>query len=105
MTVLPNGAPTFLRRPAAKSWLVGLGAVVARGTTGRVNRAFEQVTNDGLVYCYGPDAQRPGRNWLLTMTGPSGLNIRMVNATVAVPNICAADPSTWSMAGAISMVR
>ncbi len=80
-------------------------AVVARAVTGRVNRAFEQVTNDGQIYCYGPDAQAPGGTWLLTLTGPSALKIRRVQATDAVPNICAADPSTWSMDGAISMVR
>ena len=80
-------------------------AVVARAITGRVNRAFEQVTNDGLIYCYGPDARAPGGNWLLALTGPSALRIRRVQATGAVPNICAADPSTWSLDGAISMVR
>jgi len=80
-------------------------AVVARATSGRVNRAFDQVTNDGLIYCYGPDAQWSARNWLVTLTSPTALKIRMVNATVAVPNLCAADPGTWSMDGAVSMVR
>jgi len=89
----------------APTTLGAMVAVVSRATTGRVNRAFEQVTNDGLVYCYGPDVRRQGLNWLLTLTSPTALKIRMVTATVAVPNICAADPGTWSMDGAISMVR
>ena len=89
----------------APTTLGAMVGVVSRATTGRVNRAFEQVTNDGLVYCYGPDVLWQGRNWLLTLTSLTTLKIRMVTATVAVPNICAADPGTWSMDGAISMVR
>ena len=80
-------------------------AIVSRQSSGRVNRAFELVTNDGLIYCYGPDVQLPGLRWLLSMTGPSALSIRKVAATLAVPNICTTDPATWSLAGAVSMVR
>jgi len=80
-------------------------AVVTRANSGRVNRPFDQVTNDGLIYCYGPDALWPARNWLVQVTGPSALKIRMVQATSELPDLCAADPGTWSMAGAISMVR
>jgi len=80
-------------------------AVVPRANSGRLNRAFEQVTNDGLIYCYGPDVERPGSNWLLSLTGPNALSIRKVASTPAVPNICSTDPSTWSLAGAVSMVR
>jgi hypothetical protein len=70
-----------------------------------VNRAFEQVTNDGLIYCYGPDVLQPGPGWLLSLTGPNALSIRKVAATPAVPSICSADPSTWSLVGAVTMVR
>ncbi len=79
-------------------------AVVARGPgTGRVNRPFEQVTSDGQIYCYGPETQRPQVSWLITMTGPSALSIRKVENSSS--NICADPPSTWSMVGAVGMVR
>lgn len=79
-------------------------AVVPREQTGRVNRAFEQVTNDGLIYCYGFDIYQPTVSWLLQLTGPSALSIRrMAHAIGASP--CLADPSTWSLTGALAMVR
>lgn len=78
--------------------------VVPRGTgASRVNRPFEQVTNDGLVYCYGPDAQYPGRVWLVQLTGPATLSIKRV--TNFVTNTCEDSPATWSMVGAVNMVR
>jgi hypothetical protein len=78
--------------------------VVARQTTGRVNRAFEQVTNDGLIYCYGLDAARPTMSWLLSMNGSTGLRMRAVtHALGASP--CLADPSTWSLTGAVTFIR
>ena len=59
-------------------------AVVARGTgTGGVDRPFDHVTNDGQIYCYGPDPLRPEVSWLITMTGPSALNIRRVDNRVS----------------------
>jgi hypothetical protein len=79
-------------------------AVVPRQNSGRANRAFEQVTNDGLSYCYGPDAAGPTMSWLLAVTGASTLRIRQVtHALGASP--CLADPSTWSLTGAVSMER
>ena len=78
--------------------------VVPRATEGRVNRPFEQVTPDGLIYCYAPAPGAGGFiNILLMMTGPSELMIRKVPQTA--PNMCSADPSTWTMAGATRMVR
>ncbi len=79
-------------------------AVVARGPgTGRVNRPFEQVTNDGQIYCYGPETERQHLSWLITMTGPSAMSIKKVENSVS--NTCTDPPSTWSMAGAVEMVR
>lgn len=79
-------------------------AVVARQTGGRVNRAFEHVVNDGLTYCYGPDALVPTMSWLLGVTGTSALQLRRVtHATGASP--CLSDPGTWSLTGATSLER
>lgn len=79
-------------------------AVVSRGSgSGRVNRPFEQVTNDGLIYCYGPDIDQPWLSWLVTLTSPNTLSIRMVENFVG--NSCSAPVSTWSMVGAVQMVR
>lgn len=79
-------------------------AVVARAAgSGRVNRPFDQVTNDGVIYCYGPDASAPTLSWLITMTGPNALDIRRVGNQVS--NTCTNPTSTWSMVGAVSLVR
>jgi hypothetical protein len=79
-------------------------AVIARGsTTGRVNRPFDLVTADGVIYCYGPELDRPAVSWLLSMTGPSALSIKRVENFTS--NICSAPPSTWSMTGATNFVR
>ena len=78
--------------------------VVDRLAGGRVDRAFDQVTNDGLIYCYGPDTLLPTRSWLLSVTSPTALSIRLVNhASGASP--CLADPVTWTLTGAVAMVR
>ncbi|MCC6242977.1 MAG: hypothetical protein IT353_09055 [Gemmatimonadaceae bacterium] len=85
--------------------ILGAGvAVVARGSaTGRVNRPFELVTADGLVYCYGPDLRSPWLSWLVSMSGPSALSIKKVENFVA--STCESPPSTWSMTGAVNFVR
>jgi hypothetical protein len=78
-------------------------AVVSRQTTGRVNRAFEQVTADGQIYCYGPDSN--STSWLVSLTSGSALRIeKQDHPSRASP--CTADSSTWSFsASADSMVR
>jgi hypothetical protein len=79
-------------------------AVVSRQNSGRLNRAFDQVTNDGLIYCYGPDAASPVMSWLIGLNGPNSLRIRQVpHALGASP--CSGDPSTWSLTGAVSLER
>jgi hypothetical protein len=79
-------------------------AVVPRQTSGRVNRAFEQVGNDGLIYCYGPDASSPTMSWLLAMTGANTLRVRQVPHSLGA-SPCQADPSTWSVTVAVNLER
>lgn len=84
-------------------------SIVTRRTSGRVNLAFDQVTPDGLIYCYGPDvgpwgAAYPG-SWLLELTSATEVQMeRIAHAPGESP--CADDPDTWSFSGnAVSMVR
>ncbi len=87
----------------------GLGArlaVVPRGGSGRVNVPFEQVTPDGLIYCYGPEVDPPSSgSWLLRLTSETELMIEwLAHGTGASP--CEDDPVTWSFgSGAVPMVR
>ena len=66
-----------------------------------MNRPFEQVANDGLIYCHGPDTRAPSLSWLISMTGPDTPGIRMVEDFVA--NTCAASPNTWSFVGTVKL--
>jgi hypothetical protein len=79
-------------------------AVVPRASAGRVNRAFEQVTADGQIYCYGPEIKLPEMSWLVSLTGSTSLSIRRVQHGIG-DSPCLADPATWSLAGAQPMVR
>jgi hypothetical protein len=81
----------------------GVTVVNRSSASGRSNRPFEQVTNDGLIYCHGPDIDQPWLSWLVTLTGPNNLSIRMVENFTS--NTCTAPVSTWSMVGASQMVR
>ncbi len=81
-------------------------AVVERRTSGRVNRAFEDVTQDGLIYCYGPTV--PGfapSSWLVQLTSATALRLEHIDhAAGASP--CNADPATWSFGpAAVTMIR
>lgn len=78
--------------------------MVPRMTTGRVNRAFEQVTSDGLVYCYTGDPSYPADSWLLGLTGSTSLGVRRISHAPG-DSPCQDDPSTWSLAGAVQLVR
>jgi hypothetical protein len=89
--------------PAALGAQVG---IVPRQTSGRVNRAFEQVTPDGLIYCYRPEGTNvSGSSWFVSMTSATTLRIeRIEHGPGASP--CGADPGTWSFGtGAVAMVR
>jgi hypothetical protein len=80
--------------------------VVPRETTGRVNRAFNGVTADGLLYCYGGNAASdPGRSWLLSLASNGTLTIEQLQHA-GLPGPCADDPGTWSFsANALAFVR
>lgn len=79
-------------------------AVVPRQVSGRVNRAFEQVAPDGQIYCYTSDPPLTTESWFLLLESPTALRIhRIVHAVGASP--CQNDPSGWSVAGGLSMVR
>jgi len=79
---------------------------VDRRTSGRVNRAFEHVTRDGLIYCYGPGLHYSTQSsWLLSLTTDSEIRIERIEHGTA-PSPCVNDPSTWSFSGnAVTMVR
>ncbi len=100
-------------RPQAKLALsVGpetLGArvgLVDRQTSGRVNRAFEQVTPDGLIYCYGPDNGPQGfSSWFVSMTSATSITIEYI-AHSPGDTPCVNDPATWAFSSrAVPMVR
>jgi hypothetical protein len=79
--------------------------LVPRQTSGRVNRAFEQVTSNGQIHCYTPGALNVGISWLLSVSPDNRLTIaRVSHAPDASP--CDADPTTWSLGPtAVVMVR
>jgi hypothetical protein len=71
-------------------------AIVPRATSGRVNRAFDQITADDALHCYGPDQGAPTMSWLLRLAPTGRLRIaRVVHGVGASP--CGAAPATWSM--------
>ena len=74
-------------------------AVVPRQTSGRANRAFEQVTPDGVIYCYGPPLLNANQSWFLALMPNGTLSIeRKPHAVGSSP--CLSDPSTWSFSTA-----
>jgi len=79
-------------------------AIVPRETAGRVNRAFEQVTADGLVYCY-TDSPAFATSWLLTMPSATSLTVQLVQHPGA-PSPCDSSPTAWQLgAAAVQLVR
>ncbi len=81
-------------------------AVVARETAGRVNRAFDQVSADGLLYCYAASSGFDlGRSWLLSLATNGTLTIEQIQHA-GLPTPCDADPATWSFGTeALAFVR
>jgi hypothetical protein len=75
-------------------------ALVARATSGRVNRAFDEVAGDDLIYCYGPPvAHLAGASWLLSLSPTETLRMeRVPHAHGASP--CADPPESWSFSTA-----
>lgn len=87
----------------------GLGArlaIVPQLASGRANVPFEQVMQDGLIYCYGPEVDPPSTNsWFLQLTSETELTIEwLTHEAGASP--CDDDPTTWALgASAVAMVR
>lgn len=83
-------------------------AVVPRGTAGRVNRAFEQVTPDGQLYCYNttdPTDFGFGNSWLVSMPAATTLRIERIQHPGGT-GPCGDDPSSWqTSAAAMTLVR
>lgn len=83
-------------------------AVVPRETSGRVNRAFENVTADGLVYCYDVTATADpsfGMSWLLTMPSATTLSLERIQHA-GPPGPCDSSPATWQLGvAALTLVR
>jgi hypothetical protein len=101
----PQGRLALSLGPAALGARV---AVVPRQTSGRVDRAFEQVTPDGLIYCYrvaDPTDYSYGLSWLLTMPSATTLALELVEHPGA-PGPCGEGPATWQLSSAAqSFVR
>ena len=76
-----------------------LGAMVEmtpRATTGRVNRAFDQITGDGVLYCYFSGDPSSGRSWFLSLSSGGNLTMEKIeHGQGASP--CAADPGSWAV--------
>ncbi len=81
-------------------------AIVSRQTSGRVDLAFDQVTPDGLIYCYGPDVGPwASGSWFLSLTSATELRIEHIPHGPGVTP-CDDEPGTWTFgANAASMVR
>jgi hypothetical protein len=79
--------------------------IVPRLTSGRVNRAFEQVSADGAIHCYGPSVTHVGTSWLVALAANGPLSIERRAHTVGA-SPCLSDPSTWSFSAArVTLVR
>jgi hypothetical protein len=83
-----------------------LGATVAlttsRQSSGRVNRAFDQVGPDGLIYCYAAFNQAT-RSWFVSLSSIQRLSVRRLDHSAGA-SPCNADPSTWTMVGANTLI-
>jgi hypothetical protein len=83
-------------------------AIVPRETTGRVNRAFEHVSPDGLTYCYEVAESADysfGLSWLLAMPSAGTLQLELIQHPGA-PSPCDSSPDGWQLgAGAVTLVR
>ena len=77
-----------------------------RETSGRVNRAFEDVGPDGLIYCYGPQVSGLlASKRFVQVTSATALRIEHIEHGPAEAP-CNDDPSAWSFGpAALAMVR
>ena len=79
--------------------------VVPRTTFGQENRAFDEVTGNGALYCYFSGEAASAQSWFVSLAAGGTLRVeRIQHAPGASP--CAADPGAWAFgAGAMSFVR
>ncbi len=94
---------TTLRLAVAPAALGGQERDVPVAHSGRKNRAFDEVTADGTVYCYAPFAD--DASFLLSLAPSGELRIeRIEHGSGASP--CNAEPSSWTLSpAAMTLVR
>ncbi len=80
--------------------------VVRREEDGRMNRAFEDVTPDGLVYCYNSsDLSSFGNSWFISLNTDGQLMIERIEHP-GEDTPCRSDPETWRVGvDALAFVR
>lgn len=93
----PYRPQEFLALSLGPADVGGRTALVPRGT-GRVNRPFEEVPADGLIYCYHGDTEYPDSSWLLSVATSGGLALELVDHP-GTASPCLDDPSTWAFSG------
>ena len=83
-------------------------AIVPRATAGRVNRAFEQVTPDGQLYCYNTTDSTDlgfGSSWIVSMPAATTLRMERIEHP-GESGPCGDDPSSWQTgAASVTLVR
>jgi hypothetical protein len=98
--LFPQSKQAFSLGPAALFATSGAGNdTYPLEASGRVNRRFGDVTEDGLLYCYVYDAPAAAWSYFVRLAAGPVLTLEKVtHAAGATP--CGADPSTWSFSGA-----
>jgi len=91
------------RLALAPSSLGGMQVDVPIAHSGRINRAFAEVTADGAVHCYG--SEYVDADFFLALLPNGALHVeRVARASGTAP--CLGDPSAWSVsASAVVLVR
>ena len=83
-------------------------AMVPKEATGRVNRPFEQVSEDEILRCYTPSPETDrqiGESWLLSLSAARTLTIERIGHGLS-PSPCVDDPASWAFTeAALTFVR
>jgi len=80
----------------------GMAYTFTHASSGRVNRNFAQVTDDGNIYCYETFEWEPGHVFLIKIEGAT-LKFKAISA--ASCNDYDPDPANWSITGATTFYR
>jgi hypothetical protein len=103
--LFPQSGQTFSIGPAAIAST--LNAPVLRypvSASGRVNRQFKSVTEDGQIYCYVHDAATANFSYFVRVSGGVLTIQNVTHAAGATP--CSADPASWAINGsALAFIR